>query len=146
MNAPTQPPTTPTLKSYRLSADAEGGLAGTAADQPRVDQPLLEQPMVAGAFLRNAWYMAGWAADFTAGRLVHRTMLGEPLVIYRLGDGKLAALEDRMVKPEELDPQAMAVTLSFMDLEKLVLVVGILVAVADIQWQAVVVAQVMFRC
>jgi hypothetical protein len=27
-----------------------------------------------------------------------------------------------------------------------VVVVGILVAVADIQWQAVVVAQVMFRC
>lgn len=95
VNPPVNPPSTPRLKSYRLSADAEGGLAGTAADQPRVDQPLLEQPMVAGAFLRNAWYMAGWAADFSTGRLVHRTMLGEPLVIYRLGDGKLAALEDR---------------------------------------------------
>jgi hypothetical protein len=33
-----------------------------------------------------------------------------------------------MVKPEELDPQAMAVTLSFLDMEKLVLVAGILVA------------------
>jgi hypothetical protein len=36
-----------------------------------------------------------------------------------------------MVKPEELDPQAMAVTLSFLDMEKLALVVGISV-VADL--------------
>jgi phenylpropionate dioxygenase-like ring-hydroxylating dioxygenase large terminal subunit len=46
-------------------------------------------------FLRNCWYVAGWSDDFAAGALVARTMLGEPIVLYRKQDGEIAALEDR---------------------------------------------------
>jgi phenylpropionate dioxygenase-like ring-hydroxylating dioxygenase large terminal subunit len=46
-------------------------------------------------FLRNCWYVAGWSHDFTAGDLVCRTMLGEPIVLFRKEDGGIAALEDR---------------------------------------------------
>ena len=46
-------------------------------------------------FLRNCWYVAGWSHDIAADRLVSRTMLGEPIVLYRKGDGSVTALEDR---------------------------------------------------
>src|SRR6267378_3377828 len=46
-------------------------------------------------FLRNCWYVAGWSHDFAGGALVCRTVLGEPIVLYRKGDGGVAALEDR---------------------------------------------------
>lgn len=46
------------------------------------------------AFLRNAWYVAGWAADLTDAPLA-RTMLDEPVVIYRGADGELIALADQ---------------------------------------------------
>src|SRR5712691_3445456 len=46
-------------------------------------------------FLRNCWYVAGWSHDFSGGALVCRTVLGEPIVLYRTGDGVIAALEDR---------------------------------------------------
>src|SRR3989442_5906126 len=48
-------------------------------------------------FLRNCWYVAGWSHDFSGGTLVCRTVLGEPIVLYRKGDGGIAALEDRCV-------------------------------------------------
>ncbi len=44
-------------------------------------------------FLKNAWYVATW--DHEIGRdLTPVTMLGENIVLYRLQNGKLAALED----------------------------------------------------
>lgn len=44
-------------------------------------------------FLRNAWYVAGW--DHEIGRtLVPVRMLDEALVLYRMADGRVAALED----------------------------------------------------
>jgi phenylpropionate dioxygenase-like ring-hydroxylating dioxygenase large terminal subunit len=46
-------------------------------------------------FLRNCWYVAGWSHDIAADRLVSRTMLGEPIVLYRKRDGSVTALEDR---------------------------------------------------
>lgn len=45
-------------------------------------------------FLRNCWYVAGWSHHFEANRPVARTMLGEPIVLYR-GGGGIVALEDR---------------------------------------------------
>ena len=48
-------------------------------------------------FLRNCWYVAGWSQEFSDGAVVCRTMLGEPIVLYRKGDGGIAALEDRCV-------------------------------------------------
>ena len=45
-------------------------------------------------YLNNAWYVAGWSSEFTTKPL-GRTLLGEPVVIYRGSDGMLVALEDR---------------------------------------------------
>jgi phenylpropionate dioxygenase-like ring-hydroxylating dioxygenase large terminal subunit len=46
-------------------------------------------------FLRNCWYVAGWSHQFQSDRPVPRSMLGEPIVIYRQREGGVAALEDR---------------------------------------------------
>jgi phenylpropionate dioxygenase-like ring-hydroxylating dioxygenase large terminal subunit len=46
-------------------------------------------------FLRNCWYVAGWSHHFAADALVTRTILGEPIVLYRKRDGGIVALEDR---------------------------------------------------
>jgi len=46
-------------------------------------------------FLRNCWYVAGWSHHFAADALVARTILGEPIVLYRKRDGGVVALEDR---------------------------------------------------
>ncbi len=45
-------------------------------------------------FLRNCWYVAAW--DREVGRApLARTLLGEPIVLYRKTDGTPVALEDR---------------------------------------------------
>ena len=44
-------------------------------------------------FLRNAWYVAGWATEITRD-LCPIQVLGEKIVIYRKEDGAPAALED----------------------------------------------------
>jgi phenylpropionate dioxygenase-like ring-hydroxylating dioxygenase large terminal subunit len=46
-------------------------------------------------FLRNCWYVAGWSHHFSNDHPVARTMLGEPIVLYRRADGGIVALEDR---------------------------------------------------
>lgn len=46
-------------------------------------------------FLRNVWYMAGWADEIAQGQLLGRTILNEPVVLYRKQDGTPAALYDR---------------------------------------------------
>lgn len=46
------------------------------------------------AYVRNAWYAIGWSREL--GRsLVRRTLMGEPVVLFRRQDGSAAALEDR---------------------------------------------------
>ncbi|MBR1223043.1 aromatic ring-hydroxylating dioxygenase subunit alpha [Bradyrhizobium sp. U87765 SZCCT0131] len=45
-------------------------------------------------FLYNAWYVAAWSSEVGAKPL-GRTLLNEPVVLYRTGDGGVAALEDR---------------------------------------------------
>ena len=45
-------------------------------------------------FLRNAWYVAAWSGELTDAPLA-RTLLGEPVVLFRIGDGAPVALEDR---------------------------------------------------
>ncbi len=45
-------------------------------------------------FLRNYWYVAAWSEDI--GRApTSRVMLGETIVLYRTGDGRAVALENR---------------------------------------------------
>jgi phenylpropionate dioxygenase-like ring-hydroxylating dioxygenase large terminal subunit len=46
-------------------------------------------------FLRNCWYVAGWSHHFPEDDLVTRTILGDPIVLYRKGDGGVVALENR---------------------------------------------------
>jgi vanillate O-demethylase monooxygenase subunit len=46
-------------------------------------------------FLHNCWYVAGWSQHFSEDGLVTRTILGEPIVLYRTGDGSMVALENR---------------------------------------------------
>lgn len=46
-------------------------------------------------YLRNTWYAAAWGREVNANELVARTLLDEPLVLFRVGDGTPAALLDR---------------------------------------------------
>ena len=46
-------------------------------------------------FVRNCWYVAGWDSDVTAEGPVARTILNEPIVLYRASDGGLVAFTDR---------------------------------------------------
>ncbi|HSV44483.1 MAG TPA: Rieske 2Fe-2S domain-containing protein, partial [Ramlibacter sp.] len=46
-------------------------------------------------FIRNNWYVAAWPHELDKNTLVARTLLGDPVVLYRQADGRPAALEDR---------------------------------------------------
>jgi phenylpropionate dioxygenase-like ring-hydroxylating dioxygenase large terminal subunit len=64
-----------------------------------------EQGMVTGRFVRNAWYVAAWGEEVKKGELLARTILGEPVVMFRRQDGSIAALEDRC--PHRFAPLSM---------------------------------------
>lgn len=46
-------------------------------------------------FVRNAWYVGLWADELPEGKLVHQTILNEPVVFFRKEDGSPAAIVDR---------------------------------------------------
>jgi vanillate O-demethylase monooxygenase subunit len=46
-------------------------------------------------FLRNCWYVAAWDHELIDGKLLRRTLLEEPVLLYRGESGKLVALNDR---------------------------------------------------
>ena len=49
-------------------------------------------------WLRDCWYVIAWDHEIPAagaGDLFSRTVLGEPILVFRCEDGALAALEDR---------------------------------------------------
>jgi len=46
-------------------------------------------------FLRNAWYVAGWGEELAAGSLLGRTIVGEPVVMFRTQSGAATAISDR---------------------------------------------------
>ena len=56
------------------------------------------------AFLRNCWYAAAWPGEVGAG-LFARTILGVPMVFYRMSNGRVASLLDRC--PHRLLPLSM---------------------------------------
>jgi phenylpropionate dioxygenase-like ring-hydroxylating dioxygenase large terminal subunit len=45
-------------------------------------------------WIRNAWYVAAWTHEIEPGRIHARTIIDQPLVIFRTADG-IVALEDR---------------------------------------------------
>ena len=47
------------------------------------------------SWLRNAWYQAGWGEELIVGEPLARTILNEPILIWRAGGGEIAALLDR---------------------------------------------------
>ena len=47
------------------------------------------------SYLRNTWYMAAWADEITEGELLARTLLDQPMVLFRDADGSPRALFDR---------------------------------------------------
>ncbi len=63
------------------------------------------QDLIDGAYLRNAWYVAAWADSIAEGPLVARTIMDEPVVLYRKADGGVAAIEDRC--PHRFAPLSM---------------------------------------
>ncbi|WP_162578060.1 aromatic ring-hydroxylating dioxygenase subunit alpha [Variovorax sp. PBS-H4] len=46
-------------------------------------------------FLRNCWYVVAWDHEIPADGLFNRTVIGEPLLLFRRADGTIVALEDR---------------------------------------------------
>lgn len=48
-------------------------------------------------YVRNAWYVAAWSHELEPATPLGLTILGEPIVIYRIEDDRIVALEDRCV-------------------------------------------------
>jgi len=46
-------------------------------------------------FLLNCWYVAAWDHELIDGRLLARTLLGRPVVLYKGDSGRTVALDDR---------------------------------------------------
>jgi vanillate O-demethylase monooxygenase subunit len=46
-------------------------------------------------FIRNCWYVAAWSSDLPGEGLIARTIINEPLVLYRTAADELVVLEDR---------------------------------------------------
>ena len=46
-------------------------------------------------FIRNCWYVAAWDHEVPADGMLARTLLNEPVLLYRDTRGKVVALEDR---------------------------------------------------
>lgn len=46
-------------------------------------------------FVRNCWYAIAWAEDIGHLQAIARTVIGEPLVLFRTSKGRIVAIEDR---------------------------------------------------
>ena len=46
-------------------------------------------------FVRNSWYVAGWSQEVNNEKPLGRTILNEPIVLFRTGEGNVAALAGR---------------------------------------------------
>jgi phenylpropionate dioxygenase-like ring-hydroxylating dioxygenase large terminal subunit len=63
------------------------------------------QELIDGPYVRNAWYVAAWSDEVADDKLVARTIMNEPVVLYRKADGHVAAIEDRC--PHRFAPLSM---------------------------------------
>ena len=61
------------------------------------DASLIEskKKLVSGSYLRNAWYVAAWSDELGDGGALGRTILKEPVALYRKTNGGVAAVQDR---------------------------------------------------
>jgi vanillate O-demethylase monooxygenase subunit len=46
-------------------------------------------------FVRNCWYVAAWSSELPASGTIARTIINEPLLLYRTSAGEVVVLEDR---------------------------------------------------
>jgi vanillate O-demethylase monooxygenase subunit len=46
-------------------------------------------------FVRNCWYVAGWSAELPNEGMIARTIINEPLLLFRTSGGEIVVLEDR---------------------------------------------------
>ncbi len=46
-------------------------------------------------YLRNCWYVAAWAHELIDGKLLARTILDQPILLYKGDSGRAVALDDR---------------------------------------------------
>ena len=53
------------------------------------------QEMIGGGFVRNAWYVAAWSDDLGEEKLIARTIMNEPIALFRKANGAVAAIKDR---------------------------------------------------
>jgi vanillate O-demethylase monooxygenase subunit len=74
------------------------------------EQPQSMRKMVSGRWLQNAWYVAAWSDDLADGQLLGRTILKQPVVLYRKSDNHVAALQD--VCPHRFAPLHMGKIIS----------------------------------
>jgi len=52
-----------------------------------------KKKLISGTYLRNAWYCAAWSDELGDGGVTGRTILKEPVVLYRQANGEVVALE-----------------------------------------------------
>jgi vanillate O-demethylase monooxygenase subunit len=77
-------------------------------NQPaRIDPELIESKkrLISGRYLHNTWYVAAWSDDLADGGVLGRTILKEPVVLYRTDNGEVVALQDRC--PHRFSPLSM---------------------------------------
>ena len=92
-------------------APASGAPASKAPAGPKaIERTLFPKPVAprrpeGPKFLRNAWYVAMFASDLPEGKIVHQTILNEPIAFWRREDGGIAAIRD--VCPHRFVPLSM---------------------------------------
>jgi phenylpropionate dioxygenase-like ring-hydroxylating dioxygenase large terminal subunit len=52
-------------------------------------------PSILAMFLHDCWYVAAWDHELIDGRLLARTILEEPVLLYKSETGRVVALKDR---------------------------------------------------
>ncbi len=67
----------------------------TLSSQTKENGTRPRQEMISGPYLRNAWYVAAWSDDLGEEAVTARTIMGEPIALYRKADGSVAAIADR---------------------------------------------------
>jgi phenylpropionate dioxygenase-like ring-hydroxylating dioxygenase large terminal subunit len=54
-----------------------------------------KRSLASNSYLRNAWYCIAWSDELPDGGVLGQTVLKEPVVVYREGNGTVSAVADR---------------------------------------------------